>query len=35
VNGEVYSRIATRVKAEAPHSKTIVVTLANGPANRA
>ena len=33
VNGEVYSQIAMRVKAEAPHSKTIVVTLANGSAN--
>jgi Neutral/alkaline non-lysosomal ceramidase, N-terminal len=33
VNGEVYSDIATRLKAEAPASKTIVVTLANGFAN--
>jgi neutral ceramidase len=33
VNGEVYSQIATRLKAEAPASKTIVVTLANGFAN--
>jgi neutral ceramidase len=33
VNGEVYSEIATRLKAEAPASKTIVVTLANGFAN--
>jgi neutral ceramidase len=30
VNGEVYSEIATRLKAEAPASKTMVVTLANG-----
>jgi hypothetical protein len=33
VNGEVYSQIAMRLKAEAPASKTIVVTLANGSAN--
>ena len=33
VNAEVYSRIAMRLKAEAPVSKTIVVTLANGSAN--
>jgi neutral ceramidase len=33
VNGEVYSEIATRLKAEAPANKTIVVTLANGFAN--
>jgi neutral ceramidase len=33
VNGEVYSDIAMRLKAEAPASKTIVVTLANGSAN--
>ena len=33
VNGEVYSEIATRLKAEAPAGKTIVVTLANGFAN--
>lgn len=33
VDGEVYSQIAMRLKAEAPHSKTIVVTLANGSAN--
>ncbi|HEV2669153.1 MAG TPA: hypothetical protein VG324_29825 [Blastocatellia bacterium] len=33
VNGEVYSQIAMRVKANAPASKTIVVTLANGGAN--
>lgn len=33
VNGEVYSEIATRLKAEAPASKTIVVTIANGFAN--
>jgi neutral ceramidase len=30
VNGEVYSQIATRLKSEAPASRTIVVTLANG-----
>ena len=33
VNAEVYSEIAARLKAEAPASKTIVVTLANGSAN--
>jgi hypothetical protein len=33
VNGEVYSRIAMRLKDEAPANKTIVVTLANGAAN--
>jgi hypothetical protein len=33
VNGEVYSEIASRLKAEAPASKTMVVTLANGSAN--
>lgn len=33
VNGEVYTQIATRLKSEAPASKTIVVTLANGSAN--
>jgi hypothetical protein len=33
VNGEVYTQIATRLKAEAPASRTIVVTLANGSAN--
>lgn len=33
VNGEVYSQIGMRVKAEAPASKTIVVTLANGSAD--
>ena len=33
VNGEVYSQIGTRLKSEAPASKTIVVTLANGSAN--
>ena len=33
VNGEVYSEIATRLKAEAPASKTMMVTLANGSAN--
>jgi neutral ceramidase len=32
VNGEVYSEIGMRLKAEAPSSKTIVVTLANGSA---
>lgn len=32
VNGEVYSQIAMRLKAEAPASKTLVVTLANGSA---
>jgi neutral ceramidase len=32
VNGEVYSDIGMRLKAEAPSSKTIVVTLANGSA---
>ena len=33
VNGEVYSQIGMRLKAEAPANKTIVVTLANGSAN--
>jgi neutral ceramidase len=33
VNGEVYSGIAMRLKANAPANKTIVVTLANGMAN--
>jgi neutral ceramidase len=33
VNGEVYSQIAMRLKANAPASKTMVVTLANGSAN--
>ena len=33
VNGEVYTQIATRLKTEAPASRTIVVTLANGSAN--
>ena len=33
VNGEVYSQIGMRLKAEAPASKTIMVTLANGSAN--
>ena len=33
VNGEVYSEIASRLKAEAPASRTMVVTLANGSAN--
>jgi neutral ceramidase len=33
VNGEVYSQIGMRIKAEAPASQAIVVTLANGSAN--
>ena len=33
VNGEVYSQIAMRLKAESPGNKTMVVTLANGSAN--
>jgi hypothetical protein len=33
VNGEIYSQIGMRVKAEAPAAKTMVVTLANGSAN--
>jgi neutral ceramidase len=33
VNGEVYTEIATRLKREAPASKTMVVTLANGHGN--
>jgi hypothetical protein len=33
VNGEVYSKIALHLKAEAPASKTVIVTLANGRAN--
>jgi neutral ceramidase len=33
VNGEVYSQIAMRLKAESPATKTMVVTLANGSAN--
>ena len=33
VNGEVYSQIAMRLKANAPASKTMVVTLANGSGN--
>jgi neutral ceramidase len=33
VNGEVYSKIALKVKAASPASKTIMVTLANGAAN--
>jgi hypothetical protein len=33
VNGEIYSQIAMRLKANAPANKTIVVTLANGMAN--
>jgi hypothetical protein len=33
VNGEIYSQIAMRLKAESPAAKTIVVTLANGAAN--
>jgi hypothetical protein len=32
VNGEAYSRIGMRLKAEAPANKTLVVTLANGSA---
>ena len=32
VNGEVYSQIGMRLKAEAPASKTLIVTLANGSA---
>ena len=32
VNGEVYSQIGMRLKAEAPASKTLMVTLANGSA---
>ncbi|MFL6451754.1 MAG: neutral/alkaline non-lysosomal ceramidase N-terminal domain-containing protein [Bryobacteraceae bacterium] len=33
VNGEVYSQIAMKLKANAPAAKSIVVTLANGMAN--
>ncbi len=33
VNGEVYSQISMRLKAEAPANKTMMVTLANGSAN--
>ncbi len=33
VNGEVYSEIAMRLKAEAPANKTLMVTLANGSGN--
>ena len=33
VNGEVYSKIALKVKEAAPANKTIMVTLANGGAN--
>jgi neutral ceramidase len=33
VDGEVYSEIATRLKSEAPVSKLMMVTLANGRAN--
>ena len=33
VNGEVYNRIALRLKAESPATKTMMVTLANGRAN--
>jgi hypothetical protein len=33
VNGEIYSEIGMRLKAEAPDNKLIVVTLANGSAN--
>lgn len=33
VNGEVYSEIGMRLKAEAPANRTLMVTLANGSAN--
>ena len=33
VNGEVYTNIGLKLKATAPASKVIVVTLANGAAN--
>ena len=33
VNGELYTNIGLRLKANAPASKVIVVTLANGAAN--
>ena len=33
VNGEVYSQIASRLKARSPAAKTMMVTLANGAAN--
>lgn len=33
VNGEVYSQIGMRLKAESPAGKSIVVTLGNGAAN--
>jgi hypothetical protein len=33
INGEVYTNIGLKLKAKAPASKTIVVTLANGAAN--
>jgi hypothetical protein len=33
VNGEVYSKIALKLKGSAPANKTIMVTLANGGAN--
>jgi neutral/alkaline ceramidase-like enzyme len=33
VNGEIYSQIGMRLKADAPDNKLIVVTLANGSAN--
>jgi neutral ceramidase len=33
VNGEVYTRIALRLKAESPANKTILVAVANGRAN--
>jgi neutral ceramidase len=33
VNGEVYTRIAMRLKAESPASQTMMVTVANGRAN--
>ena len=33
VNGEIYSNIGLKLKAQAPAAKTMVVTLANGAAN--
>jgi hypothetical protein len=33
VNGEVYTNIGLKLKAEAPAAKTMMVTLANGGAN--
>src|SRR5690349_24326638 len=33
VNGEVYTNIGLKLKAQSPASKTMVVTLANGGAN--